>query len=51
MTDNKKAAPVWQLGTASKSFCECHFTQVSRRVKAAIYKLAPWLFFMGVLHG
>lgn len=51
MTDNKKAAPVGQLGTASKSFSECHFTLIPYRIKATVYRLAPWLFFMGVWHG
>ncbi|WP_427500758.1 hypothetical protein ACQE3E_15450 [Methylomonas sp. MED-D] len=51
MTDNKKSAPVWQLEAALKSFCDCHFNQFSSHIKAAIYKLTPWLFFVGVLHG
>jgi hypothetical protein len=51
MTDNKKAAPVWQLDTTSTSFCDCHFTLILNRIKAAAYRLALWLFFVGVLHG
>lgn len=51
MPEREKATPGWHLEAASKSFCECHFTQFSHHVKAAIYKLAPWLFFMGAMHG
>ncbi len=51
MTDNKKAAPVWQLEAASKSFYASHSNPIRYRLKATVYRLAPWLFFMGVLHG
>lgn len=52
MTDRKKAARVLAYPAALKSFSDRHFTQFSHHVKAAIYKLAPWLlFFVGVLHG
>ncbi len=51
MTDNKKAAPVGQLATASKLFQANHSNPIHYRLKAVVYRLAPWLFFMGVLHG
>lgn len=51
MTDNKKAAPVGKLATASKSFQASHSNPIHYRLKATIYRLAPWLFFVGVLHG
>lgn len=51
MVAHKKAARVVAYPAASKSLNARHFTQFSHHVKAAIYKLAPWLFFVGVLHG
>lgn len=51
MTDNKKAAPVWQLEAASKTFNNCYFTPILRIMVTAVYRLTPWLFLLGVLHG
>jgi hypothetical protein len=51
MTGNKKAAPVGQLATASKSFQASHSNPIQYRAKTFVCRLAPWLFFMGVLHG
>jgi hypothetical protein len=51
MTDNKKATGAGKLQAASKSFSNGHFNPVGCRIKATIYRLAPWLFFVGVLHG
>ena len=51
MTNNKKAAEVGKPQTALKSFSALHYNPKKTRLKATVYKLAPWLFFMGVLHG
>jgi len=51
MADNKKAAPVGQLGTASKSFSADKFNPVDYRIKVVIHHLAPWFFLVGGLHG
>ncbi|WP_367155697.1 hypothetical protein [Methylomonas sp. HYX-M1] len=51
MTGNKKPQEVGEPQAASKSFSDGNFNQFLHRIKAAIYKLAPWLFFMGVMHG
>jgi hypothetical protein len=50
MMDNKKAAGVSEPRAASKSFCECHFNPIINRIKAAIYRLAPWLALLGALY-
>ncbi len=51
MIDNKKAAGVGKPQAASKSFQANHSNPIYYRVKAAVYRLAPWMYFMGVLHG
>jgi len=51
MTNNKKAAPVGKLATALKLFQANYFNPIHYRLKAVVYRLAPWLFFVGVLHG
>ena len=51
MTDNKKAAGVGKPQATLKSFSECHYNPIPNRLKATAHRLAPWLFFVGVLHG
>jgi hypothetical protein len=51
MTNNKKAAPVGQLVTASKSFGGNQFNLIDYRIKVVIHRLAPWFFLVGGLHG
>jgi hypothetical protein len=51
MTDNKKAAVVGKPQAASKSFCDCHSNPIHCHLKATVYRLAPWLFALGVFHG
>jgi hypothetical protein len=51
MTDNKKATGVGEPQAASKSLNESYITLIGYRIKTMIYRLAPWLCFMGVLHG
>jgi hypothetical protein len=51
MTDKKIAAPVGQLGTASKSFNANKFNWFDYRIKVVIHHLAPWFFLVGGLHG
>ena len=51
MTDNKKAVPVGKLDTASRSNQADHSNPMHDRLKAGIYRLAPWLSLLGVLHG
>jgi len=51
MTNNKKAAGVGEPQAALKSFHANHSNPIHYRLKATVYRLAPWLFFMGALHG
>ena len=51
MTDNKKAAGDGVPQAALNIFCGCHSNLIIKRLKVAVYRLAPWLFFLGVLHG
>jgi len=51
MTGNKKAAGVGEPQATSKSFSDCHCNPIHDGLKATVYRLAPWLFFVGVLHG
>lgn len=51
MTDNKKAAGDGVPQAALTTFCGCYSNPIIKRLKAAVYRLAPWLFFLGVLHG
>jgi hypothetical protein len=51
MTDNKKAAGVGEPQAASQSFQASHSNPIHYRLKATVYRLAPWLIFIGVLHG
>lgn len=50
MTANKKAAGVGVPQAALKSFQASHSNPIHERVKAAVYRLAPWLIFSGVQH-
>ena len=51
MTNNKKADGVCKPQTALKSFSALHYNPKKTLLKATVYKLAPWLFLVGVLHG
>ena len=51
MTNNKKAAEVGKPQTASKINIAFHYNPIKTCLKATVYKLAPWLFLVGVLHG
>lgn len=53
MTDNKKAAGVGkpQAALTTFSFYSRYFNQIHKRLKTVVYRLAPWLFFLGALHG
>lgn len=51
MTDNKKAAGVGKPQAALHQIQHVDFTPFPRRIKVSAYRLAPWLFFVGVLHG
>jgi hypothetical protein len=53
MTNNKKAAGdgIPQAALTTFSFYSCHFNRIHKRLKTVVYRLAPWLFFLGVLHG
>jgi hypothetical protein len=51
MTTNEKATGVGKPQAASKSLIANHCNLIHYRLKATVYRLAPWLFFMGVLHG
>ena len=52
MTHNKKKATgAGEPQVTSKSFHTHHSNPIIGRIKAAVYRLAPWLFFVGVLHG
>lgn len=53
MTDNKKAAGVGkpQAALTSFSFYSRHFNLIPKRLKTAVYRMAPWLFFLGAMHG
>ena len=51
MTDNKKAAEVGEPQAALKSFNANHFNPIQYRAKVTVYRLCPWLFFLGVQHG
>jgi hypothetical protein len=53
MTDNKKAAGVGKLQAALNtfSFYDRYFNRIPKHLKTVVYRLAPWLFFLGVLHG
>jgi len=51
MTDNKKATGVGEPQAASKSFQAKHSNPIRYHLKATVYRLAPWFFFVGALHG
>ena len=51
MIDNKKAAGEGVPQAALNTLCGCYFNPIINQLKAAVYRLAPWLFFLGVLHG
>lgn len=53
MTGNKKAAGDGdpQAALTTFSFYSRHFNRITKRLKTAVYRLAPWLFFLGALHG
>jgi hypothetical protein len=51
MTDNKKAAGVSKPQATLTSIYSCYFSPIPNRLKVAVYRLAPWLFFLGMLHG
>jgi len=50
MTDNKKAAGDGVPQAALNTLCGCHSNPIINRLKAAVYRLAPWLFSLGVFH-
>ena len=51
MTPNEKATGVGKPQAASKSVIANHCNLIHFRLKAIVCRLAPWLYFMGVLHG
>ncbi|MGZ4993411.1 MAG: hypothetical protein ACXV8U_12900 [Methylobacter sp.] len=53
MTDNKKAAGVGKPEAAltTFSFYNRYFNRIPKHLKTAVYRLAPWLFFLGMLYG
>jgi len=51
MTGNKKAAGVYRPLTTSELFSTLYFTRIYYPKKVIVYRIAPWLFLMGVLHG
>jgi hypothetical protein len=51
MADNKKAAGNGVPQAALNTFYSCNFNSIPYCFKVTAYRLAPWLFFLGVLHG
>jgi hypothetical protein len=51
MNGNKKATGDGVPQAALNIFFGCHSNPIIKRLKVVVYRLAPWLFFLGVLHG
>lgn len=51
MKYNKKAPTRCELTEASKSTQRLTCKPINYHLKATVYRLTPWLFFMGVMHG
>ncbi len=50
MTDIKETAGLGKPQTALKSIFVGHSQPIRYRLKATVYRLAPWLFLLGGLH-
>lgn len=51
MNKNKKAAEVGKPQAALTTFHSCNSNSIPKTLKVAVYRLAPWIIFLGRLHG